>query len=171
MQQTGIIRRVDELGRIVVPKEIRNNLKIKNGDCLEFFVENEKIVLIKHNAFKNIDSVQSLIDVVSKTLDVKLLITDDNKVLYASGLNCNGFEKQEISKNIYEIIFNRREYINSDKKNKIFDKYCCYIISPLIINGDVIGSIIFLKENEEIRNEEKLVIKIINKLLINNLEV
>ena len=67
MQTTGIVRRVDELGRIVVPKEIRNNLRIKKGDCLEFFLEDGKIILTKHDVFDKINSVQTLIDIVSST--------------------------------------------------------------------------------------------------------
>lgn len=171
MQITGIIRRVDELGRIVVPKEIRNNLRIKNGDCLEFFIDNGKIVLTKHNAFNNIDSVQNLIDIVSKILLVEFLVTDHNKVLYASDDNSTVFKEKEIPRNIYDVILNRKEFINKNKEEKIFNKYFCYIIRPLIINGDVIGSIILLKDEGEIQSEDKLAIEIINKLLINNLEV
>ena len=111
MQTTGIVRRVDELGRVVVPKEIRNSLRIKNGDCLEFFVDNGKIVLIRHNVFNNIDSMQTLIDIVSKILEGNFLITDDNKVLYAGGTNSKVFKEKEITKNIYNTILTRKEFV------------------------------------------------------------
>lgn len=171
MQTLGIVRRMDELGRIVVPKQIRNIFKIKNGDCLEFSIENGKIILNKHNVFNNIDSIHVLIDIVAKTSNVKILITDDNKVIHASGINSNLLKEQAISKKIYNIILGRKEFINNKRNDMIFEKYCYYLISPLIVNGDIIGSIIILKEEQEIDREEMLSATIINKLLINNLEV
>ena len=53
MQTAGIIRRVDDLGRIVIPKEIRNKLKIKKCECLEIFIDKNKINLDKYNIFNS----------------------------------------------------------------------------------------------------------------------
>ena len=171
MQTTGIVRRVDELGRIVVPKEIRNNLRIKKGDCLEFFLDDGKIILTKHDVFDKINSVQTLIDIVSKHLGVEILITDNSKVLYSGGANSKLFKEKDLEKKVYDMILIRKEILNKEEENKIFNQYFNYIVSPLIINGDVIGSIIVLKDEKGIKSEDKLAVDIIRKLLINNLEV
>ena len=57
MSTTGIIRRIDELGRIVIPKEIRKNLRIKNGDNLEILVEGEDITLRKYSQIENLENM------------------------------------------------------------------------------------------------------------------
>ena len=171
MHTTGIVRRVDELGRIVVPKEIRNNLRIKKGDCLEFFLDDGKVILTKHDVFDKIDSVQTLIDIISKLLDVEFLITTNNKVIYSGGANSKSFKERNLEKKVSDMILVRKEILNKGEENKIFNQYFNYIISPLIINGDVIGSIIVLKDKKEIKPEDKLAVEIISKLLINNLEV
>ena len=57
MKTTGVIRRIDELGRIVIPKEIRKNLRIKNGDSLEIFLESDNIILKKYSQLETIENV------------------------------------------------------------------------------------------------------------------
>ena len=55
MKTTGIIRRIDDLGRIVIPKELRKSLRIKNGDSLEIFVDQEDIILKKYSPIESIE--------------------------------------------------------------------------------------------------------------------
>lgn len=172
MQTAGIIRRVDDLGRIVIPKEIRNKLKIKKGECLEIFIDKNKIILDKYNIFNSeLDSLESIIEIISKILNINILITDSYKVLYAKGKNSGEFIEEEINNIIYETIEERNKVINYDKTKSIFNGYYNYIILPLILNGDAIGSIIFIKEKKVFTKEELLCLEIIEKLLINNLEV
>ena len=57
MKTTGIIRRIDELGRIVIPKEIRKNLRIKNGESLEIYLENDSIILRKYSQIESLKHV------------------------------------------------------------------------------------------------------------------
>ena len=56
MKTTGVVRRIDDLGRIVIPKEIRKNLHIKNGETLEIYLESENIVLKKYSPLGNINN-------------------------------------------------------------------------------------------------------------------
>ena len=68
MKSTGIIRRIDDLGRIVIPKEIRTRLHLREGDALEIFVENENVIYSKYNP------ATSVIDALMSTLnDIKAL--------------------------------------------------------------------------------------------------
>ena len=82
MKETGVSRRIDELGRIVIPKEIRKNLKIREGDQMEFYVEKEYVVLRKQSSLKGIDEdIEHLLEVLYRKLNKEVLLTDLDKVL------------------------------------------------------------------------------------------
>ena len=82
MKLAGIVRRIDELGRIVIPKEIRKTLHIKNGENLEIFTQNDNIVLKKYSELGNL---KELSDTITKSLNQLLkeniLITDTDKFI------------------------------------------------------------------------------------------
>ena len=86
MKATGIIRRIDDLGRVVIPKEIRKNLRIKEGDNLEIFVVNEDIILKKYSMMNKInDLAQELTDAIYTFMKHSIFITDTDQVVAASG--------------------------------------------------------------------------------------
>jgi AbrB family transcriptional regulator (stage V sporulation protein T) len=86
MKATGIIRRIDDLGRIVIPKEIRKNLRIKEGDNLEVFVQNEEIILRKYSMMNKInDLAQELTDAIYTFMKHSIFITDTDQVVAGSG--------------------------------------------------------------------------------------
>lgn len=127
MIKTGMTRRIDELGRIVLPKEIRNSLKIKPGDLLSIYInENETIYLKKYSIInKNDQIIESLLSFISKKLKINIFITDLNKIVFSN-------EKSIIGKNV------DKEYKN-------------YIIHDIISNGDTIGNV-YIEKN--IKDEE-----------------
>jgi len=168
MKIAGMVRRVDDLGRIVVPKEIRKNLKIKTGECLEIFLENEKIVLKKKELINNYsESLDNLLNIVSKLTGFSILLTDTDKVLYSIGENeyCN----QEIGDDLINFIDKRNRITQTDFTLSNFEK-ANYLIQPLVINGDAVGSIIFCGNNK-LDSSVTLCMDIINKFLINHLDV
>ena len=165
--ETILTRRVDELGRIVIPKEIRSKLKIKRGDCLCIFLDDEKIVFKKQNIVKDsLSSIKNIIKVLSKIDSIIILITDLDKVIYSNTeeIKTNEIIDESITKHI---VFAKRRIINDEL---IFNKKRNCLIEPIIINGDVIGSTIIINNNK-ISESNELFSKIINNLLINNLEV
>ena len=82
IMSTGIVRRIDELGRIVVPKEIRKNLRLKNGDNLEIVVEGENIILKKYSQIENaMDMAQVYADSFYQVLKYNVIVTDTDKVV------------------------------------------------------------------------------------------
>ena len=86
MKTTGIVRRIDELGRIVIPKEIRRSLRIKEGDSLEILINNEDIILKKYSVIKNLnDFAQNITDSIHSFIKNSVLITDTNSILAVSG--------------------------------------------------------------------------------------
>lgn len=85
MKSSGVFRKVDELGRIVIPVEIRKMLNIKVGENLEFFISGNKMILSKNNMIdQNIDLLKDIERSISNTIDCNYLITDREKILLAS---------------------------------------------------------------------------------------
>ena len=86
MKSTGVVRRIDDLGRIVIPKEIRRNLRIKEGENLEIFIENENIILKKYSMMNKINDLsQELTDAIYTFTKHNVFITDTDSVVAGSG--------------------------------------------------------------------------------------
>ena len=84
--KTGVIRRIDELGRIVIPKEIRRSLRIKEGESLEILVDNENIILKKYSLIKNLnDFAQNITDSIKSFIKNSVLICDTDSIIAVSG--------------------------------------------------------------------------------------
>lgn len=163
MAKTGITRRIDELGRLVIPKEIRNNLKIKNNDQVEISVIDNKIVLSKFNIL-DIDKVISyLLKCIRKTINKNVLLTSRDEIIDYSLNNKEKIDKKELSKDIVDLIERRKEVINFKLKEYLYNIY------PVIINGDLYGSLI-IYDFDEIRDTEAEIIKFSKMFLENYLE-
>ena len=170
MNNIGIKRRVDELGRIVIPKEIRTYLGIKPGDWVDAYLDNEKIFLVKHDSIsKNHGILNTVLNTYSKLLNIDILITNTNKIIEVYGKRYNAFKNKKITNYIYQTIENRKKVVEESKK--LFSNNSNYIICPIIVNGDAVGSIIFIREEENINEIDKMSISVIENLFINNLEV
>ena len=114
---TGIVRRIDELGRIVIPKEIRKSLRIKNGDNLEIVVNGEEINLKKYSQIDNItDMAQLYADSFFNVLKYNVIITDTDKVVACAGSLQKKYLDMEISETIESMIERRDNFVNRKKK-------------------------------------------------------
>ena len=160
MKATGIIRRIDELGRIVIPKEIRKILKIYEGEELEIYIDDlENIILKKYSNIKNIkDFAQKYIDSLSNILSGNIIITDMNNVIASVELKKEIINK-EISKDLYSIIMNKKN-ISSNEKIEIIDNISLntfYKINLINLFGDIRGLIIYTKDDEINEFENKTI--------------
>ena len=100
MKTTGIIRRIDELGRIVIPKEIRKNLRIKNGESLEIYLENDSIILKKYSQIESLKNVSiDYVEAFNQIIKHNIIVTDRDKVVAVSG----PFKKKYLDKEINEL--------------------------------------------------------------------
>ncbi len=173
MKSTGIVRRIDELGRIVIPKEMRKKLKIKDNDYFEIFVRDENIVLQKYSEMDGLENLLNLYSKILKQLtDKNIIITDKQKIL-SSSYNDFSSLNDDISEELEDILNNRNKYYKDDKEtlnisNNFTVENFCYII-PLIINGDISGSIIMIS-NDEITEYDKISLQIVSKILTNYIE-
>ena len=169
MKATGVIRRIDDLGRIVIPKEIRRSLKVNEGDSLEIYVDNNQIILNKYSIVDNISMLsKKIVDSFYKIFNKSILITDKEKII-ASSKNLNDkYKDKYITSELKKILVDREEnifdeigiIIGGDKENIFFE--------PIIVDSDVVGSIMLI-DNERIEFYKDIV-RLINIFLVKNIE-
>lgn len=153
MKSTGVVRRIDDLGRIVIPKEIRRSLRIREGDSLEIYSEgSEGITLRKYSQVESIESfINQYVEAIYSTAKKEIIVTDTEKVIAAAG----SFRKDIIGKKIdlrleekmrrlTTQIFTKEEHLEITDYLHIKS---CSILKPISIYGDVVGSVIIVSDN------------------------
>ena len=147
MKETGILRRIDELGRIVIPKEIRKKLKIRNGDNLDIFTEGNRIILEKYNPLNNLDfTLDILLELVKRKYDLKVIVTDVEKVIASS-------KKEVIANDILSselvnlISKNETMFINKETFITIDTTASNFTIRPIVSYGVLFGCLIYFYDN------------------------
>ena len=161
MKSTGIVRKIDELGRIVIPKEIRNVLSIHSNDDLEIFIDDMNIVLTKYEKSDNIlNYSNNVVKIIDEKLNIKVFVTNKEKIITAGN-----FKNKELDTKLLELIEERKRYesINKETINKISGYFVIY---PIIVESDILGLLMFAKETA-FTNEEKILTNIILKLIEN----
>ena len=171
MSNSGITRRIDELGRLVIPKEIRKNLKIKDNDQIEINIVNDKIVLSKYDVLKKDDIIHLLLLLIRKELNKNVLFTSREKLIDSCLLNKEKISNINLDNSLINIIENRKEVLNNDKEINLTKdiNMSSSLISPLIINGDLYGSLIIYSDNK-INDNDTNIIKFVKTFLENYLE-
>lgn len=176
MKATGIIRRIDELGRIVIPKEIRKNLRIKVGENLEIYVDSdENIVLKKFSVMNKItDLAQELTDAIYSFVKHNVIITDNNLIIAASGKIKKDYIKKPISKNLEESISRRENMLqNHFKEIEIIDDNnitCSYVNKAIIADGESVGMIMIFSTEQKMLEVEMTIAEIVSSFITKYLE-
>lgn len=154
MKATGIVRRIDDLGRVVIPKEIRRTLRIREGDPLEIFVDRDgEVILKKYSPISELsDFAKEYAEALYDSLGNPVLICDRDTYIALAG----GSKKDYLNKNISELVEKTMEDRTSSLVNQQTnislvegneEPVSAYTIGPIIANGDPIGAvIIFSKE-------------------------
>lgn len=174
MKSTGITRRIDDLGRIVIPKEIRKNLKIKENEVLEIFINNDEIILKKFSPFNDSEKVLSdYIKVINDMTGNDVIITDRDKVILSSKRLEERLLNKKLSEYVNDLIENRSIFLSNDMKGiEVIDNEKIkqnYYFIPFIIDSDVVGSIIMFS-SKEFDESSKSLLLIASKLLVNYIE-
>ena len=159
---TGIVRKIDELGRIVIPKEIRKSLNIRNGEDVQIFIRDEEIVLKKYRKLLTVkDSAKKYLYSFRKITDSTVFITDKDKIIASTVDNLLG---EKIDNKILSLIEERKSEDGYSLKmgNNIINKY--YYALPIIIDADAIGSIIVVSDLQ-INEKDKLLSSVLHILL------
>ena len=152
MKATGVVRRIDDLGRVVIPKEIRKTLRIKEGDPLEIFTDKEgEVILKKYSPIGELSEFATeYAETLAKTTGHIACITDKDTVIAVSGGPKKEFLEQSISAELEKILEDKERYdlavpiTKNDNKERRFNSQVVY---PIISDGDVIGSVILLSKD------------------------
>ncbi len=184
MKATGVVRRIDDLGRVVIPKEIRKVHRIKEGDPLEIFTDKEgEIILKKYSPIGELSEFAgSYAETLSKTTGHITCITDKDTVIAVSGGSKKDFLEKGLSKQLEEVIENKEVFKSKDNdeiaipitENEGRERiYNSQVIYPIISDGDVIGSVILLSKepNQKMGEVEYKVAQSAAGFLGNHLEV
>ena len=170
MEKTYITRRIDELGRFVIPKEIRKNLKIKDNDQLEINVMDNKIVLNKCEIFSKDKNISILLNTLRKYLNRNVLLTSRDSIIDYALLTKENIVNCSLSEEIINTIEKRNIVSNFGILNiNGVDYNASYIIYPILINGDIYGSILIYGDNE-VSEKDFEIVEFVNKFLENYLE-
>ncbi len=168
---SGIVRKVDELGRIVIPKELRKNLNIKNSDDLEISIDNDKIILEKFYRLRNLkDILKNYFCILDRFLNSNFIITDKEDII----LTCkkiNELKDRKLSHQFIELINARKQNIDNSKL-KITNEFEItnnYYFCPMIVNADILGSVLIYSD-KKIEEKDLLVVEIFIYLLKEKLE-
>lgn len=175
MKTTGIVRRIDDLGRIVIPKEIRKNLRIRDGENIEIFIDGENIILKKHSVLNKIENyADKFTEAIYSFLKYNIIITDTDSIIAFSGQ----LKKDYINKHISEYLSNcimRRENLHEKYKKPISlvdgeEIEATFCLSTIILSGDAVGLVIILSEDEQVSDTDMRICQIAAKFLAKALE-
>ena len=157
MKATGIGRRIDELGRVVIPKEIRRTLRIREGDPLELFTDRDELMLKKYSP---IASVERFSEGTAKSLHEQsgylAAISDTDNILHAFGTGRKALLGHAVSDEVTELMAARRSHLASlAEGGRILpvvrdgeETYTAQLIVPIVANGDCLGAVLLLAEEE-----------------------
>lgn len=158
MKATGVVRRIDDLGRIVIPKEIRKILRIKEGTPLEIFTEKEgDIILKKYSPMSELSTFSSeYVECLSKVTNYIAIVTDKDCVISVCGMPKKDILEESISEKLEKIIDNRKpvilepeNFIQITSKKVLENSY--EIIIPILSFSEIIGSIIIIPKDKRIK--------------------
>lgn len=151
MKATGIVRRIDDLGRVVIPKEIRRTMRIREGDPLEIFTDKDgEVIFKKYSPIGELGNFATqYAEILAKISGHGVCITDRDIVIAVSGVPKKELMERKVSSDVENFLRDRESYElehTEDRKYHFIDgvdKYSISILTPIISDGDVIGSVIF----------------------------
>ncbi|GGA52263.1 AbrB family transcriptional regulator [Kroppenstedtia guangzhouensis] len=155
MKATGIVRRIDDLGRVVIPKEIRRTLRIREGDPLEIFVDRDgEVILKKYSPIGELgDFAKEYAEALFESIQHITLICDRDSVIAVAGASKKDYLEKPIGGIVENCMDQRRpqQETTPARVELIRDQpeeYESYIIVPINAGGDPIGAVILLSKEE-----------------------
>ena len=151
MKATGIVRRIDDLGRVVIPKEIRRTMRIREGDPLEIFTDKDgELIFKKYSPIGELtDFAAQLCDSLRKATDAIAAVCDRDAVIAVSGSARRELQDRPVSPQLTEIMDGRAPYrhtsgVSSIPVSAADEKYTLSVAAPILTEGDVMGAVLFL---------------------------
>ncbi len=155
MKATGIVRRIDDLGRVVIPKEIRRTMRIREGDPLEIYTNREgEVIFKKYSPIGELSSFAGeYAETLSKVCGLSVVITDRDAVIATAGVSRKEYGDKRISGELEAIISSRQMYVREENSDYVYvteDATSHYVrcAMPIIAEGDLIGCVCSLGDAE-----------------------
>ena len=151
MKATGIVRRIDDLGRVVIPKEIRRTLRIREGDPLEIFTDREGgVILKKYSPIGELgDFSKEYAESLNQISGYMVVIADKDNIISLSGCSKKEYMDKKVSSELEKIMEDRKAVVlEGNNIIPIYDdeefegKYTHQSIGPILAEGDAIGTVI-----------------------------
>ena len=158
MKATGIVRRIDDLGRVVIPKEIRRTLRIREGDPLEIFTDREGgVILKKYSPIGELsDFSREYAESLQQSIGHIVLIADKDAFISVSGAPKKDYLEKKISDDLEKVMDDRKAIILGEggssksislySEEEIAEKYSTQVIAPIIAEGDAIGAVAIISK-------------------------
>lgn len=153
MKATGIVRRIDDLGRVVIPKEIRRTMRIREGDPLEIYTSNDgEVIFKKYSAINEMsESASQVADIMNKLAACPVVIFDRDHVVAVSGVSKKEFNERRVSPLLEELMEKRQNYYASPNslKGGFYPaegvEKAAAACMPILSSGDVTGAVAFME--------------------------
>ena len=167
MKATGIVRRIDELGRVVIPKEIRKTLRIKEGDPLEIYTDKEEVLFRKYSPIASIEtSAGALCEAVREVTDKTVLLFDCDSVIAAAGKDVKNLVGEPVSEELERILTERTMKVaNLSEGDVIVPLFrrdiltlSSEVVVPVVSNGDLLGGVAIISKEDGSFGEVELLI-------------
>ena len=156
MKATGIVRRIDDLGRVVIPKEIRRTMRIREGDPLEIYTDKEGGVIFKKYSLMGgvSEFAGQLCETLWRTSGRICVITDRDSCIAVAGAPRRDLMDKQVSRDLEELMEVRQIYQHRDSEKKIplcagDEKYLVFTAAPILSEGDVLGSVLLAGTEED----------------------
>ncbi len=154
MKATGIVRRIDDLGRIVIPKEIRRTMRIREGDPLEIYTESDGTVIFKK--YSPIGELSEFAgqyaEALAKSTGLTCCISDTDTIIAVSGAPKKELSDKKLSSDAEKIMHGKTGYVASKNGKDVSvidgnDVYKAGVIAPIVFEGDSIGTVMILSSD------------------------
>ena len=150
MKATGIVRRIDDLGRVVIPQELRRSLKIREGDPLEIYTDKEGIIFQKYSPIGELSAFAAeYADTLHKTCALSVIICDRDTVIATAGVSRKEYSDRSLSEGVEKLMDSRGLYVWREGAERIYPiaeggSHTVSCAMPIIAEGDIVGCVISL---------------------------
>lgn len=158
MKATGIVRRIDDLGRVVIPKEIRRTLRIREGDPLEIFVDRDgEVILKKYSPIGELgDFAKEYAESLYESTGHITLISDRDTIITVAGASKKELLDKPIGNTLESCMENRKTLAEVsggayEIVKDVQDQYSSFVVAPIIAGGDPIGAVVLLSKDDSVK--------------------
>ncbi|MGG4142053.1 stage V sporulation protein T [Paenibacillus algorifonticola] len=158
MKATGIVRRIDDLGRVVIPKEIRRTLRIREGDPLEIFVDRDgEVILKKYSPIGELgDFAKEYAESLFESTNHVALISDRDTIIAVAGASKKDLLDKQVGPILESCMENRKAVAETtpgayEMIKDISDTFSAFVVAPIIAGGDPIGTVVLLSKDEAVK--------------------